>query len=444
MLYSAYLQTMEPPHFYDAAEESDFHHSVRAFLHQVSRGDDEDVTNAAANLVESLFDWLPPLGFGLQTQVAVETPATSSSMGLNVCRPSLNSLRTTITESVRHTGTALLILFQTWDSYSRYSSSATGSPFINFSAPDPPGQEEHVLGAPELRLTASTKTESKEGVKHTWRLAALIVHVKHYKLNSRLLAGNLRSPTSSHTILAALSEATGLLAKSWMECGTFWSLVMVNSRFSRLCVLDVQGVRDYGEGVSGTITSEADVQPIPHDSPVVFTMALEVSPWLLHQHFNGCIDLSTLIGTDVVNPELLLCHDMIFSYHATANRALETQKEHSLNHESMAILWGSLVRAIDLIGKIPMGEPLRRLDDSSETFKNYSNQLLGRSQEVVLSRMTSAREPSSTSRTHVPVRPETLEPLPEPLIRLNDTREQHAVSSTRSGSHSEFDSFRIS
>lgn len=106
MLYSAYLQTLEPPHFYSEAEESDFHHSVRAFLRQVSRGDDEDVTNAAADLVESLFDWFPPLGLGLQTQVAVETPVTSSFMGLNVFRPSLNSLRTGTTESVRQINTA--------------------------------------------------------------------------------------------------------------------------------------------------------------------------------------------------------------------------------------------------------------------------------------------------------------------------------------------------
>ena len=94
MLFSAYLQTLEPPHFYESAEESDFYRSVRAFLHQVSRGDDEDVTNATADLVESLFDWFPPIGLGLQTQVAVETPAKSSSMGLIVYRPSLNSLRT--------------------------------------------------------------------------------------------------------------------------------------------------------------------------------------------------------------------------------------------------------------------------------------------------------------------------------------------------------------
>lgn len=101
MLYSAYLQTLEPPDFYDSADENDFHLSVRAFLHQVSRGDDEDVVNAAADMVESLFDWFPPLGLGLHTQVAVETPATSASMGLNVYRPSLNSLRTGTTESVR-------------------------------------------------------------------------------------------------------------------------------------------------------------------------------------------------------------------------------------------------------------------------------------------------------------------------------------------------------
>lgn len=101
MLYSAYLQTLEPPHFYDSAEESDFYHSVRVFLHQVSRGDEYAVVNAAADLVEALFDWSPPPGLGLHTQVAVETPTTSSSMGLNVYRPSLNSLRTGTTESVR-------------------------------------------------------------------------------------------------------------------------------------------------------------------------------------------------------------------------------------------------------------------------------------------------------------------------------------------------------
>lgn len=112
MLYSAYLQTFEPPSFYESDQQSDFYRSVRAYLSQVSAAEDEDVTNAAADLVESLYGWFPPLGLGLHTQVAVETPSTSSSMGLNVYRPSLNSLRSgTMTDSVRHGYTALLTLF---------------------------------------------------------------------------------------------------------------------------------------------------------------------------------------------------------------------------------------------------------------------------------------------------------------------------------------------
>lgn len=329
------------------------------------------------------------------------------------------------------------MLFQTWDTYSIHSSSTAGSP-INFSAPDRPGQGEQVLGVPELRLTASTKTESKEGVKHTWRLATLIIHVKHYKLNSRLLAGSPRAPTGTQTILAALSEATGLLAKAWMECGTFWSMIMVNSQFSRLCVLDVRGVREDIDGVGATPMTEADVKPVAHDSPVVFTMALEVSPWLLHQHPNGRIDLSTLLGRKVVDPHLLLCHDMIYSYHATAQPVYEPQNgEYSLNHESMAILWGSLVRAINLIGKIPMGEPLRRLEASSEALKLYSRQLLSCSQDVVVSCVTPAGDPNPKLQTRAPVTPETLEPLPEPLIRLHDTREQRAVPSAGIGPNRE-------
>lgn len=432
MLFSAYLQTLEPPHFYDSAHESDLHHSVRAYLDVVATAEQEDVTLAAADVVESMYDWLPPLGTELRTQVTVETPSTSSSMGLNVYRPSLNSLRTGTTDSVRHTDTALLMLFQTWDSYSMYSSSTTGSP-INFSAPDRPGQEEHLLGVPELRLTASTKTETREGVKHAWRLATLIIHVKHHKLNSRLLAGNLRSPTGTQIILTALSEATGLLAKAWMECGTFWSMVWVNSKFSRLCILDVKDVEE--DDVGATNLAEADAEIDAHESPLVFTIALEVSPWLLHRHAGGCIDLSTLQGTDV-DPHLLLCHDMIYSYHATAKPGFDTQKgDYSLSHESMAILWGSLARAIDLIGRIPMAEPLRRLDSASEAFKLYSEQLLSRSEDLVDVTHTAKPNPKPPDRAQV--RSETLEPPPEPLIRLNDTRERHGGPSSRIGSHGE-------
>lgn len=329
------------------------------------------------------------------------------------------------------------MLFQTWDSYSVYSSSTAGSP-INFCAPDRPSQEEQVLGVPELRLTASTKTESKEGVKHAWRLATLILHVKHYKLNSPLPAGNLRSPTGPQTILTALSEATGLLAKAWMECGTFWSLVLVNSKFSRLCVLDVVGAREGAESVGATLMTDADVKPVAHETPLVFTIALEVSPWLVHRSPNGRIDLSTLLGTNIVDPHVLLSHDLIYSYHATANPAFETQKgDYPLNYESMAILWGCFVRAIDLIGTIPMGEPLRRIEASSESFKLYSDKLLSCSQDVIASSVTPARPPTSKPRTCAPVTSETLEPLPEPLIRLNDAREHRPVSSTGIGSHSE-------
>lgn len=326
---------------------------------------------------------------------------------------------------------------QTWDSYSVYSSSTAGS-LINFSAPDRPSQEEQVLGVPELRLTASTKTESKEGVKHAWRLATLIIHVKHYKLNSPLPAGNLSPPTGPQTTLTALSEATGLLAKAWMECGTFWSLVLVNSRFSRLCILDVAGAREDAEGVGTTLMTEADVKAVTHETPLVFTMALEVSPWLLHRSPRGRIDLSTLLGSDIVDPHLLLAHDLIYSYHATAKPVLNTQKgDYPLNHETMAILWGCFVRAIDLMGRIPIGEPLRRIEASSEIFKLYSDKLLSCSQDVIASSVTPGRGPSSKPRTCAPVTSETLEPLPEPLIRLSDAREHRPVSSTGIGSHSE-------
>lgn len=101
MLFAAHLQTLEPPQPFASVRRNSFLEAVYAYLHQVSASEGADVTDAAANLLDSVYKWSPPLGLGLLTEVAVVAPSSASHMGLNVYRPSLNTLRSGVTDSVR-------------------------------------------------------------------------------------------------------------------------------------------------------------------------------------------------------------------------------------------------------------------------------------------------------------------------------------------------------
>lgn len=167
-------------------------------------------------------------------------------------------------------------------------------------------------------------------------------------------------------------------------------------------------------------------------------MAVEVSSQILLQHPNGRIDLSALLDLHTLGSQALLCHDLTYGTFGTAERAFDSQEIMApLNHQSIAILWGSVARAVDLIRKMPLGAPLRRVEDGSDSFKVYTEQLLSLSTDVTVSNVTRSPGLSSKSSRHVQASSETLEPTPEPLVWLDDTCEQRIEPGAGIGSQSE-------
>lgn len=97
----------------------------------------------------------------------------------------------------------------------------------------------NVIRSPAFWITAAKQQvdPSTDGV-HEWRVAGLVAAVQHSPLCSEIEDPDERRYWASSKAHEAIVHALTRLASAWTQCGTWLGLCMLNSRFSRLCVLN--------------------------------------------------------------------------------------------------------------------------------------------------------------------------------------------------------------
>lgn len=158
-------------------------------------------------------------------------------------------------------------------------------------------------------------------------------------------------------------------------CGTFAATCLVNTRFSRACMISVTEAKLERDDEGGQVAaSEA--------SQRVYEIALEVHTSLGTALHGRSIPLSTLLGDGAIEglgPKeryFLLANDLIDGYDDEGEPLQDPDSDHvALSSDACLRMWSQLRIAVELICDLPWNAPLLRFSPASSQFREYSDAL---------------------------------------------------------------------
>lgn len=220
-----------------------------------------------------------------------------------------------------------------------------------------------------LAELSSLDRQLKQGVA-IYRAASALFEVKKYTLTKK--------PTKDAIakVCQGIAQMVMYLCASNDICGTFVAACLVNSKFSRACMLSVTELKTEDDGENAELsTTDAP--------PKVYEIALETHGDLSATLRSKSISLSTLLGDGELeglsakDRILLLAHDLIEGYDEKGNPLVEDDglDDIALSADSCARMWDLLRMAVDLICDLPWNTPISRFSPTSTLFQDYAETL---------------------------------------------------------------------